>query len=953
MSDDITVANASWTASDAPDAPTSPLPSHASAADATSRVVIHARKGDERMPERVGRYRILKELGRGGMGSVYLATREDDQFRKKVALKLIKRGMDTDEIVRRFKLEKEVLAALNHPNIARVLDAGATEDGRPFLVMEFVEGTPVGEYADEKNLSVPERLAMFLKICAAVHHAHQNLIIHRDIKPSNILVGPDAEPKLLDFGIAKLLDPALSTASLVTTAEMRLMTPEYASPEQVQGSSLTTSSDVYSLGVLLYELLTGHRPYQFRTRMQDEIVRVVCQVEPDRPSTAVSKVEELTTGDGTTRTLNPGDIARVRANQPQRLKRRLSGDLDNIMLKALRKDPKRRYSTAQELAEDLSRHLEGHPVQARPDTWSYRTTKFVHRNRWQVTAGGVFVGLLLGGVVATTLQAQRAMAAEGQVVAQNVELRDAMKSFLTQSRAEIKKLEGARPALNVLARTSTTVVEKLVDPNTPDPELRFLLAEGYQQIGDNQLGTREGGDQDPTAALESFRKSATLLQNLTGADAQNPQYKIALASSTIRIGDALERKAETDAAEKEYAAAAATLKDVRADGALEVDRKRIMGHALNSQADMLARRNDPGAAGVYAQSMTIRQELVAADPKNLTLRRDLSNGYNRQAKVLEQNGDYDGALAAYRQSLDARQQINDAGPNGQSKRDVMNVKEDIANMLLQTGRTAEAQATATDAFGMARSLRDADPNNGRARTDVVRIGGVLLEVLMDRGATDDAVKLARDLATDATALATENAASPQRAYYAALAQTRLGESLLAVNDAPAAADAFGSAARGLGALIDKDPKTGAFTESAAAARIGAGDALTAQNLPDRADAEYRAAASSLEELAKTTPLGASAKQALADAYARVAVTSAARGAPANAVAEASAKAAAQGAKNELWPLRAQAAAAGADKAKAIAALDKAIGLLSAKPELSATEKKLLTTLKADRAKLGQ
>jgi len=956
MSEDITLAKASWAttphdATDTPDSPTSALPSHGHGSRPVLATPRHA--GDERHPERIGRYRILKELGRGGMGSVFLAVRDDDQFRKKVALKLIKRGMDTDEIVRRFKLEKEVLAALNHPNIARVLDAGATDDGRPFLVMEFVEGTPVGEYADERNLSVHERLSLFLKICAAVHHAHQNLIIHRDIKPSNILVGADGEPKLLDFGIAKLLDPALSTASLVTTAEMRLMTPEYASPEQVQGASLTTASDVYSLGVLLYELLTGHRPYQFRTRMQDEILRVVCQVEPDRPSTAVSKVEELTTGNGETRTLNPDDIARVRANQPQRLKRRLSGDLDNIMLKSLRKDPKRRYTTAQELAHDLSRHLEGHPVHARPDTWSYRTTKFVGRNRWQVTAAGVFVGLLLGGVAATTLQAQRAIAAEGAVVAQNVELKDAVATFLNSSRAEIEKLEGARPALNVLARTSAAVVEKLIDPATPDAELRALLAEGYVQIGDNQLGKTEGGDQDPAAALVTFRKSVAIRQDLANADPQNPKRKLDLVASTMRVGNALERANETQAAEREYASAVAMTRSLPAGGDLDKDRKRLMSHALAGQADMLARRADPGAPAMFQESLAIRQELAAADPKNMTLRRDVSMGFNRQAKTLEQAGDLDGALAAYRQSLDARRQIADAEPNGRTKRDVMNAKEDIARVLAESGRTAEAQSTAEDAFGAARSLRDADPLNGRARTDTVRIGAVLVNVLLARGGTDAPAKLARDIVTEAESLRSENPAAPERIYYAAIAQSRLGESLAATGDNAGAADAFGAAARGLATLIEKDPKTAAFTESAAIARLGAGDALVAQNLPDRADGEYRAAAASLEDLGKLGALTPGAKQTLADAYARVAVLSQSRALGTPAITDAAGKAAALKASDQTWTLRAEAAAAGADRANATAALDKAIGLLSAKPERSAAENRLLADLKAERAKLGQ
>ena len=242
---------------------------------------------DSVVGKRVGPYRITGEIGRGGMGAVYLAVRDDEHFQRQVAIKLIKRGMDTDFILRRFRNERQILANLNHPNIARLYSGGTTEDGLPFFVMEYVDGVPIDEYCVAHKLSVAERLKLFRSVCSAVHYAHQSLVVHRDLKPSNILVTADGTPKLLDFGIAKLLHPDLNERTEMTATEFRVMTPEYASPEQVRGLPVTTATDVYSLGVILYELLTGRRPYGLKSRRPDEMVRLICEQEPAKPSNSV------------------------------------------------------------------------------------------------------------------------------------------------------------------------------------------------------------------------------------------------------------------------------------------------------------------------------------------------------------------------------------------------------------------------------------------------------------------------------------------------------------------------------------------------------------------------------------------------------------------------------------------------------------------------------------------
>ncbi len=291
---------------------------------------------------RVGPYQVIEEIGEGGMGSVYRAMRVDDQYKKQVAIKVVRSGYDTRFALSRFKAERQILANLEHPNIARLLEGGNTEDGQPYFVMEYIQGQPLDQYCDAHKLTVTERLQLFRTVCSAVQYAHQNLVIHRDIKPGNILVTAEGVPKLLDFGIAKILtaDPGDSSA-MKTMTMMKLMTPEYASPEQLLDEPITTASDIYSLGVVLYELLAGQRPFRFATRNPGEIARVVTKTDPRKPSVAAVQVEE--SSDGTAKR-TAEEISGTREGSPEKLRRRLSGDIDTIVLMALRKEPLRRYA---------------------------------------------------------------------------------------------------------------------------------------------------------------------------------------------------------------------------------------------------------------------------------------------------------------------------------------------------------------------------------------------------------------------------------------------------------------------------------------------------------------------------------------------------------------------------------------------------------------------------------
>jgi eukaryotic-like serine/threonine-protein kinase len=324
---------------------------------------IYEHTREDSTGSQIGAYRLVSELGRGGMGAVFLAERADGEFSQRVAIKLIKRGMDSDFIVRRFRHERQILASFEHPFIARLLDGGSTSDGVPYFVMEFVEGETLYNYCDKKKLNIRERLKVFQKVCSAIDYAHERQIVHRDIKPSNILINRQGSPKLLDFGIAKILDPNLIHESINPTASlMRLMTPDYASPEQVQGIEVTPASDIYSLGVLLYELLTGHRPYNFDGRALHEVTRVICEVSPELPSKILGNEANLMPQYASSETKG----ANVRGTTPARLNEDLTGNLDNIVMKALAKSPKDRYLSVKEFSEDISRHLQGREISALP-----------------------------------------------------------------------------------------------------------------------------------------------------------------------------------------------------------------------------------------------------------------------------------------------------------------------------------------------------------------------------------------------------------------------------------------------------------------------------------------------------------------------------------------------------------------------------------------------------------
>jgi serine/threonine-protein kinase len=491
---------------------------------------------EDQVGRRIGPYRPMRLLGRGGMGSVYLAERADGQFERQVALKLLRTGFDSDEHVRRFLAERQILATLTHPNIARLLDGGVTDEGKPFFVMEYVEGEPLNQYCDSHQLSVRERLELVIPVCEAVQDAHRSPVVHRDLKPSNILVTEDGTVKLLDFGIAKLLNPEAlpSHAAPATGTGVLPMTPAYASPEQVRSESITTSSDVYQLGVLLYELVTGHRPYHLRGRTPSEIEQIICEKDPSQPSTAVTDMDEAC----------PEDIARARNASPDRLQRQLRGDIDTIVLKALRKEPSRRYPSAEQLADDLRNYLSGRPITARTNSWTYRGRKFLQRHRWGVAGAALILFLTVGSAAALMRQNHRIAEERDRAQIERMKT-EHVQAFLIALFGNA--WQGVAGADSVAVRSSLDdgvhrLQQRLADQPEIRAEMLSAVAGVYRRLGDSAAAQPLLEDAlDTHRSLEHAGEVASLLLQLAEIHPQPGRaealYREALAIRQTRHDD--------------------------------------------------------------------------------------------------------------------------------------------------------------------------------------------------------------------------------------------------------------------------------------------------------------------------------------------------------------------------------------------------------------------------------
>ncbi len=736
--------------------------------------------------ELIGSYRILREIGRGGMGAVYLAERADQEYEKQVAIKLIKRGMDTDAVLRHFRNERQILASFDHPNIARLFDGGTTDDGLPYFVMEYVEGLPINEYCAAHKISLVDRLKLFREVCAAVSYAHRHTVIHRDIKMSNILVTSEGTPKLLDFGIAKILQPGGGPEALMTMTGVRLMTPEYASPEQVRGEPVTTASDVYSLGVVLYELLTGRSPYHFTSRSPSDVAREITDTEPPRPSTALAGGEEAKFG--------PTGIRNSKV---------LKGDLDNIVLMALRKEPARRYQSVEQFSEDIRRHLENRPVFARKDTVTYRANRFIRRNKLAVAAALLVLVSLIAGLLATTWQAHRATVQKALAERRFEDVRRLAHSVLFDYHDAIKNLPGATRVRERLVKDALNYLDSLAGEATGDPALQRELAAAYERVGDVRGEAFGASLGDRAGATDSYRKALTIREALVTAAPRDVQDRRDLAVISRKIGNQFLDTADP-ARGLEYLRKSLSLySELAVEQPMKAELQQDLAEAYTALGNGLEANGDESAVlEQYGKALPIYQELLQGNPKERVLRRSLSVVYEKMGNALFLRSDTKGALENNAKALALRESLLAEDPTNTDYRRIV---------AISYQNNGDYRAWMKDTSGALESFRKklqldeqsvaADPANAQAVGDLAYSNLRLGELLVSSNDYTQAIGFlmhAADAYEKSAAIDQQDEGIPVRAAGAyarlGLAQAKLGNGSAAQEQCDKAAKLLLSAA---------------------------------------------------------------------------------------------------------------------------------------------------------------
>ncbi len=681
-------------------------------------------------------YRIVDKLGDGGMGEVYRAVRADGTYEKQVAIKLIQSGLSTDYFLARFKNERQILASLDHPNIARLIDGGSTEEGLPYVVMEFIEGQRIDEYCEQHRLDIPERLKLFCTVCSAVQYAHKNLVVHRDLKPGNILVTQEGVPKLLDFGIAKILHSEQESQEARTATLLPLLTPEYASPEQVRNEAITTSSDVYSLGVVLYVLLSGHHPYKSERAGPHDLIRAICETEPKKPSAVVSQPQPS----------DPKNAPRSavpsigRNEQGKRLRRALAGDLDNIVLKALRKESERRYASVEQFSEDIRRHLARLPVIAHKDTPVYRTSKFITRHKAGVAAAVVVTVTLLAALGVTLREARIARANEIRAEQRFNDVRKIANSLLFDVHDSIQTLQGATSARKLIVQLGLEYLDGLSVESAGDPGLQKELAAGYQKLGDVQTSTTLGNTGDHAGGIASYRKAVELREVLSRQFPRDWTVQNDLARSY-----------------------------------------QVLGRAL------LAVGNQVESDQYLEKALQISRPLAEQHPNNTTILYNVGVIEWHQGGSLWSQAKTEAALQSYRESAETFSRVATIEPsNTRARRSVAILDKHIGGTLEELKRLDEALYSYRLAFNIDQELLAHEPESAM----YLRDSTVDLRNLGDVSVKQKKLKEARNYYEGAMAidkrLVEKDPADRGTQLYLALDHESIGKVFLEMRDAPAA-----------------------------------------------------------------------------------------------------------------------------------------------------------------------
>ena len=768
----------------------------------------------ESLGEKIGHYKLLQQLGEGGMGTVYLAE-QTEPVQRRVALKIIKAGMDTRQVIARFEAERQALALMDHPNIAKVLDVGATASGRPFFVMELVKGVPITQYCDQQHLPLRDRLELFVPVCQAIQHAHQKGIIHRDLKPSNVLVALyDGKPipKVIDFGVAKATNQRLTEKTMFTEIGSIIGTLEYMAPEQAELNNLDidTRADIYSLGVMLYELLTGSPPFsarQLRSKAFDEMLRVIREEEPPRPSTKISSSDLLPA------------IAANRRLEPKRLTRLVRGELDWIVMKALEKDRRRRYETASGLALDVQRHLTGEPVHAAPASAVYRLQKFIRQNKGRVLAASLVFAALVAGFAGTTWGLFRANAQRLKA--------EASATRATQAAAQEREAKQQAETNLALARDS---VEKYLSDVTEDPDLknadffnlRKKLLESalpfYQKItlqkSDDpalevrrglafaRLGHVHGELGESEAAINDFAAAREIFTRLVERQPQNPAYRHELAKMHANVGNALR------------------------------------GQGKHREAEAAYGKAQEIAAGVVAEFPNVKES-----------RHDLSLILNSLGLVREELGDGDGAETAYRRGLASLEQLAAEFPLDVEIPDSQAViQSNLGTLLHKRGQLEKAVAAYRRAAEIEERLSAEYPKVPRYRILLSKCYSGLSNSLTDQGQREEAVKVQGKTLATLEKLVADFPSVPDYRRDLALAHNNLGPLLSALARYDEAEQAYRHAVEQLEQLVARFPANPSYRDKLGASCLNLGSLLNEQKRPADASRNLSRAISLYERL---------------------------------------------------------------------------------------------------------
>jgi len=723
--------------------------------------VIDQRGGRPIEGRRVGPYRLEREIGRGGMGVVYEGTRDDAEFERRVAIKLLPAALASAALDERFRFERQVLADLDHPNIARLFDAGSTDDGVPYLVMEYVDGEPIDAWCRSRQLNIRQRVELLLAVCQAVAHAHQNLVVHRDLKPGNILVTAPGQPKLLDFGIATLITEQGRSAGVTRTGQ-HSFTPEYASPEQVRGERVTTASDVYSLGVLLYAILAGRPPHALAELTPLEAMRAICEVDPPAPSGVAALTDQGL----------------------------LRGDLDAIVLKALRKDPGERYRSVFDLDADLTAWLAGRPVTAGPSSLGYRTRKFVARHRVSVAAATVAMLASLGGGGVAVWQAR--VAAEQRDRAENRfrEARQFSRALLFDVNDALSRVPGNTDPRRLLLDRAVQFLDGLATDAGIDASLKLELAEGYRRLGSIQGGTGAANVGNRTAAAASFEKAARLTEEVLAsrpgdldtlipalkAQADLEQTSLGL-NDVARAARARARHAELLQLLERHTPASARVAEAIADG--YTDRAA----AAESRADYAAAETALMVALPLYEGLPDEQRTTMVRERHAFV-------LKRLGAVLQWLDRHAEAEHRYRQALVLDEAALAARPDDPDAQWRVTVTlSNLGGVLTRLGRRDDSLAPWQRALEMRRAAVAADPKDQRAIEGLA----MMLTRLSSRAYEDqrfaESVALNREKLRVLDQVASRDGATPRARSDRALAQLELVMALVAQADAGAASRA--------------------------------------------------------------------------------------------------------------------------------------------------------------------